>query len=334
LVRDMAVYVGASYQLGARAADRFGNPRSEPVALRSLTPGVVTVTDARVTAAAVGRGRVLMQASSGTATDTAYVSVPPPGRLVAWGWSGDEPGLTRLTLVNTDGSARRVILSTSARNHLTHPAWSPDGSRIVYQDASAPEYREQLHVTDTLGSGRPLLPNPAELPLSMQPAFSADGAALYFLGSRTWLHAAAIYRANPDGTGAQFLFAGVQPAPSPDGSRIAYVSGTTLFLRDVATGQASPVATDPELPRWAPSGDLIAFVSYPTGELRVVRPDGTGLRTVGPGFRTSGGVSWSPDGAWLVAAGSRGGLELIRVADGERLPLPATEDLVQPDWRP
>jgi len=329
-VRDTAVYIGAVYPLGEHAADRFGNTRPEAVNLTAATPTVIAIASGLVTAIGLGRGRILMQ--SGALADTAHVSVPPPGRLVAFGWGPDFGALTQLTLVNTDGSGRRLVLSTSAYNGSALPVWSPDGHQIIYQDWGANSHGE-LRITDTLGNWRVLLPSPLGFTQSLQAVYSADGSALYFFGSQQSTGQTGVYRAGVDGTDPQFLFPGLEPAPSPDGSRIAYLSGTSLFVRDLATGEARPIAPEPALPRWAPAGDLIAFV-WDNGQqiVNLVRPDGTALRTVGPGFHDLG-LSWSPDGTWLAVARSGGGLELIRVADGERLPIPAARDLSQPDWR-
>jgi hypothetical protein len=60
--------------------------------------------------------------------------------------------------------------------------------------------------------------------------------------------------------------------------------------------------------RWSPTGDWIAYEngswSTSVGErLNLVRPDGTGRRTIGTGI---GAVGWSPDGARLLVRGSAG----------------------------
>lgn len=331
-VHDTAIYVGASYRLSAHAADWLGNARTEAVTLSGITPTVIGVSSGRVTAVGVGRGRVVMRA--GGIADTAYVSVPPRGRLAAIGWAPDLSTVQVLTLLDTDGSARRMIDSKAGNNGNAIPEWTPDGVRLVVAGTGGGAQPEQLQEIDTLGNRRSILADPDDFSLAIQPAFSANGAALYFYGMRSSTGVAGIYRANADGSGSQFLFTGVQPAPSPDGSRVAYVSGTSLMVRDMATGQALPIARDPELPRWSPAGDLIAYVSYDgRADVHAVQPDGNGLRTIASGFHDPG-LSWSPDGKWLVAAQYGGGLELIRVADGERLPIPGTRDLTHPAWRP
>lgn len=323
---DTAVYVGSSYDLGARAADRFGNARAEAVTLTSLTPAVATVTDGRLTAQSLGRGRVLMQV--GTIRDTAYVSVPPPGRLVMFGWALDRSSMRRLTLINTDGSGRRLLFETPGDNGNANPIWTPDGSRVVFQETPSITSEAQLHVTDTLGNRQPFVSGVSQ---SLQAAASDD--SVYFYGAQGFAPAG-IFRVAAQGGTATFLFSGVQPGPSPDNSQVAHVVGDSLRVRDMTTAATRTIAAHPTFPRWSPAGDLIAFVSNDgDAEVRVVRPDATGLRVVGPGLHDRI-VSWSPDGAWLATARYEGGLELIRIADGERLPIAGTEDLFEPAWRP
>lgn len=326
---DTAVYVGSTYELGARAADQFGNPRSETVTFTSLTPTVVTVEAGRATAAGLGRGRIRMQAA--TVIDTAFVSVPPVGRLVSMGWSTGLEHVNRLTLVNTDGSARRVLLESHGVNGLALPTWTPDGAGIVIQQ-SGETFEGQLRAIDTLGGQRQFLTNQNDFERSIQPTFAGNGSALFFYGYQISSARDGIFRVGTDGLGATFLFAAVQPAPSPDATKVAYVSGDSLFVRDLASEVVTPLAFEPVLPRWSPAGDLIAYVSARTGAVHVIRPDGSEPRQLG-GTLYDLQVAWSPDGDWLAVSRSTGIMEIIRVSDGERLPIAGTWGLHQLSWR-
>ena len=77
-------------------------------------------------------------------------------------------------------------------------------------------------------------------------------------------------------------------------------------------------------PAWSPDGKWIAYISVPAGtsgdfELQIVHPDGSGVRTVHAGVTTMVGPAWSPDGR-TIAVGSRNGvndqIELVDVATG------------------
>ena len=331
-VPDTAVYVGRTYDLGAHAADRFGNARSELVTLADATPTVIHVTSSgQVTASGTGRGRVRMR--SGDITDSAWVSVPPHGRLAAFGWAPDLSTVNQLVLINTDGSDPVLLATTPGVIGTALPLWTPDGNALVFA-AAAGGGNGQLNIIDMMGAQRALLHAPGDFSKSVEPAFSSSARALYFFGTEDSTGQSGVFRASADGSGSTFMFPGVQPAPSPDGSHVAYVSDTLLMVRDMASGQATVIAANPVYPRWSPKGDLIAFVAYePFQQVQIVRPDGSGLRTIASGVHSLV-VSWSPDGAWLASAYWDGGLELIRVADGERLPIPGTSRLMQPTWRP
>src|SRR5206468_2291435 len=63
-------------------------------------------------------------------------------------------------------------------------------------------------------------------------------------------------------------------------------------------------------------------------------PDGSAERVFAPDQNFNLGLSWSPDGAWLIARAASS-LVLIRVADGLVLPLAFTVAYLQePAWRP
>lgn len=137
-----------------------------------------------------------------------------------------------------------------------------------------------------------------------------------------------IYLADMTGAAPRKLTDGpgdTQPAPSPDGARVAYVHktdqdwpGGELWVLDVATGEKRrlvdpadlvPKAEDDrpgvEAPRWSPSGDRIAFLkaTYGGGGFLLTADTGTGAVTAPPEpLFADFGYAWSPDGskiAWV-----------------------------------
>ncbi len=99
---------------------------------------------------------------------------------------------------------------------------------------------------------------------------------------------------------------------SPDGRRLVYTKpGRTNLLQilELETGQSSAL-TEGDAPAWSPDGNWIAFLRG-HASLHVIRPDGSGLRTLGrmdpppgvkfffpwPGFYR---VVWAPDSTALV----------------------------------
>jgi WD40-like Beta Propeller Repeat len=104
------------------------------------------------------------------------------------------------------------------------------------------------------------------------------------------------------------------PAPSPDGSRIAYVvdrgRGSEIVVADADLRRPRRVVPGPAhnySPAWSPDGRRIAFASDRSGnyELYVVGADGRGLRRLTRLGRSGYGSyspSWAPDGRRLVFA--------------------------------
>ena len=114
----------------------------------------------------------------------------------------------------------------------------------------------------------------------------------------------------------------MEPAFSPDGSRIAYVWMTegkrpTIFVRNVSGG--APVrltggTAGEDTPAWSPDGRTIAFFRYlyPEGSLMLI-PSGGGKEIRIGDFPGLGFLHWSPDGQWLIC-GVRSGRERSIVA--------------------
>jgi WD40-like Beta Propeller Repeat len=333
-VPDTAVYVGRRYALGASLADAYGNPDSGAVHIASMTPGVATVANDTVNAATLGRASLLITAASLPGSTFAFVSVPPEGRLVAFGWAPDRSALTQLTLVNTDATGRRVIGSTPGNDGTARPLWTPGGD-VAFEEAlhGGPA---TLQLVDTLGARRGRLDSTFTFDIAA--AFSTAPATLFFYGQPAQGGAAGIYEANADGSDPSFLVSGGEPAPSPDGSRLAFVQGflatDSLFVRDNLDGTRRAIASDVAAARWSPAGDWIAFIPHEQDSVTFVRPDGTDRHSIGYRFLDPSELSWSPDGVWVVVAGDAGGLVIIRAADGEMIPIPGTGDLLQASWHP
>ena len=113
---------------------------------------------------------------------------------------------------------------------------------------------------------------------------------------------------------------GIQPDPSPDGTRIAYAnvrairtvrwdgSGVTTIWESTNTSEFA------QMPTWSPDGSRIAFIKSDfsvaggVAYIMVVNADGTGERVVRT-FRTIPylHIDWSPDGSRIVYADKAAG---------------------------
>jgi Bacterial Ig-like domain (group 2)/WD40-like Beta Propeller Repeat len=340
-VSDTAVYAGASYDLRAALVDQWLSARPEVVSYVAETPTVATVSaSGTLKAEAIGRGTVT--ATAGGFTAVAQVSVVPEGTVAL----GEFAVPSHIYVVNLDGTGRRLLAETGAL-YGGASTWDPDGQTIVY------------HFTNNLGTHLRRIPfsGGADVPLltgalpfeeSAFPEFSADGDWVYFHGYTSSSVGGEIWRSHADGTALERVgpqggveSADVFPTPSPDGTRVAFFSNRghpermTLRILTLAGSSETELDIDGTQPRWSPLGDWIALHRRVLGQdaVWVVRPDGTEARRVSPaGARFFDfGLSWSPDGQWLIAIAEIG--PVLLGLNGAALPLHMESNAVYPAWR-
>jgi hypothetical protein len=106
------------------------------------------------------------------------------------------------------------------------------------------------------------------------------------------------------------------PAVSPDGSRIAFVSerdgNEEVYVADARSGEVRRLTRNrlpDRRPAWAPAGRRIAWQSGPPGEadVLVARADGRGRRPLVRGRGDDADPAWSPDGSRIAFSSNRGG---------------------------
>jgi gamma-glutamyltranspeptidase len=184
------------------------------------------------------------------------------------------------------------------------PAWTRDGSSIVFSSDRSGTYALWRVTVNADGSAG----IPARITSSVEPESSptlaADGTIAFVRGtgnaSRIWLRA-------PDGTERRFTTresTELDPALSPDGSRIAFIQptelGRSVIVHGVNDQRASTVNVDRNAERvvWAPAGDRLAFTAGGrTGGIYIAPPDG---RWTNLASTKHGDISWSPDGKTLA----------------------------------
>lgn len=185
------------------------------------------------------------------------------------------------------GDAVRVTNEGTGRMHFLHGV-SPDGATLAYVGVVPQPDGEWTPNVFTIPSagGHDTQLTDDEFP-DDGAEFSPDGAWLYFNSerSRTRPGHAQLFRMRLDGSGVEQLTSDERvnwfPHPSPDSSRVAYVSfppgtlghppdrdvilrvcdsggGYARDLRHLRGGQGTM-----NVPSWSPDGTRIAFVEYP-----------------------------------------------------------------------
>jgi len=318
-VRDTVLQVGASFGIGAYSADRFRNMRSQDAVTYLAIDTVATVNAAGTVQArqAVGRGTVVIRANG--FEDSTHFTVVPIAELTAV-YDGTD-GVSRIATLKLDGSSLRVL---GAIKQTAYPSHSPTEDLIAYEQ----EMNGGAGITLQTGTGSARVLVEAAPPWSGRyPAFSADGASIYFGGTvkyaTYWGYA--IWRVGVDGSGLTMVAttdAFTTPGLSSDGTRIAFSSGDGMFVQSIATGESVRVGRHGLFPSFSPDGQRIAYVDYDWGILTIAAVDGSSSRLMTQnGAYWDERVSWLPDGNWILRSRFHAPV-LVNVASGEEVRLP------------
>jgi TolB protein len=225
-----------------------------------------------------------------------------------------------IVVMDLDGAGLRPL--TADHSIALSPAWSPDGSLLLYTSYRAGG-GPRIYVQGA-GGGK-VYPVSGRAGNNTSPAYSPDGREIACTLSQDGNPE--IYLLDARGGSPRRLTTSraidTSPAWSPTGREIAFTSdrdGTPqVYVMDQSGGNVRRLTYEvgyTDSPAWSPKGDAIAFVSRTGGgfDIDVCRPDGTGLRTV-----VSGGSNenprWSPDGRHLVFASNREGGYALFVSD-------------------
>jgi Tol biopolymer transport system component len=201
-----------------------------------------------------------------------HPTLSPDGRQVAFAALGD------IYVVSTDGGTPINLTNDAALD--TDPAWSPDGTRLVYSSDKDSSHL-QLWVRDmTSGQARQVTR------LTTQPqgaAFSPDGTRIAFFNvDGMWRVAQMSVLDLASGAVTKIHDTLPQPGPptwSPDGTRIALANVAPLSARfREGTNQILTISTTGGADEWHAPTPLLGMDS-----------------------RGGGGPVWSPDGTKMAA---------------------------------
>jgi TolB protein len=124
----------------------------------------------------------------------------------------------------------------------------------------------------------------------------------------------------PGGETPSGLFFEVEPAWSPDGTRIAFASRRGGNFDIYVTGadgtgtrRVTSAGVDEASPTWSPDGSRIAYQRGNPSDIYVMNADGTGQRRLGRLEGHELDPAWSPDGRWIAYQLRRPGTPLAEI---------------------
>lgn len=246
----------------------------------------------------------------------------------AWAPDGRTLAFVRSTFRGSDWQfeihTRRIargaqrVTRPGSRDLDFSPSWSPDGSVIVFDRDLADEDTRSIYIVAPNGTGLRRLTRGYE---DDDAAWSPDGGRIAFARHPRntfvyWPGKARLMLMNPDGSNPRAFprgrgIAGREPAWSPDGRRLAFLSYRDRYGRSCDRERC-----------------------YAHAEVYVVRNDGTGLRRLTRTRADEGGPTWSPDGRSVAFARGQRIMRVPAAGGRERLVVRMPDTVSDPDWRP
>jgi TolB protein len=218
---------------------------------------------------------------TGLAEAPAVGTWSPDGKKLVFACSDNYPSGGVCT-INADGSSRTFV---EVANRITRPRWSADQSKFIAVSGGGcfaygcdPRY---IVIFNQDGSRAGGIVGPWD---DAYPAWSPDGTKIAFASTRDspypdtcgWYHREVetpctwdIYIANADGSGQTRITNTpdgneVEPDWSPDGSKLAFTSGSEIFTMNANGTNVSQLTNGGrnEQPAWSPDGRKIAFRTF------------------------------------------------------------------------
>jgi TolB protein len=207
-------------------------------------------------------------------------------------------------IMNDDGSGATAL--TLPVDQAFDPSWAPDGKQILF-NAYKGEVEASIYLMRADGSAVTRITHPPAGSIDIRPTTFAKQVAFVRMGGGS----ENIYRVNLDGSGETWVVSGRNPAASPGGTRLAYVSNGDIYEYNALTGQSVNLTNTPSTvesdPSYSPTGKQIAFAATSPGisGIYVMRADGTAVtRLTWSDVGSHELPKWSPDGKRIAFSGS------------------------------
>jgi len=218
------------------------------------------------------------------------------------------------------GAVAVTLLLAGCSNGISNgdPAWSPDGSKIAFDSKRGDNL--DIWVMNADGSNQIRLTETEAWDES--PAWSPDGSKIAFVSGLGDRGNCDIWVMNADGSNQTRLISSYCGGPgwspdagsawSPDGSKIAFVSGQQEGEGDICVVNADGSnqinltnnSAREEGPAWSPDGSKIAFAREQrvrgNYDICVMNADGSNQINLTNSSPQETGPAWSPDGSKIA----------------------------------
>jgi len=274
-------------------------------------------------------------------------------------YASTRTGVAQIYLTNL--LSDQAIAITNMPGGACQPAWSPDGTKLVFTSPCAikkDSYKgSSLYIINADGSN--LQPLPTAPGGDFEPAWSPDGKVIAFTSLRDGYMQIYSYKVD-DGSVRRLVETTVnQPARqsswSPDGKQIVYVyqrvTTYELWLMSSLGANEKQFFTSGDVlsnqyPVWSPDGKYILFSQYNVNKfafpnlftLKVGTASPSALQ-ISMGVLSVEDVDYAPGGGWIAyeSGGDRGYHVLYSTPSGAnqaRITEDVTFDDFDPAWRP
>ena len=300
---------------GYQVQVEFGIPESIGTAGTWTLTGVpvgqrtVVLTGVKGNCAAVGSLRREVVVVAGQAATASFdVACAPdfrPAGVIAYAKTGVDGSRRAIHVANADGAG--AVQVTDGMHFDSHPAWSPDGTRLAFTRLE--DGASAIYVVNADGSH---LQRRTVTGQAYFPAWSPDGTRIVYNDEN-----GLIYASEADGDWTIPVHLGFvdewsgHPAWAPDGGTIAFIKGSfdfgaSIYLMNADGSNLRPLVADPlvqyQSPRWSRDGQSVVAVAASLSadnfvaeqSIAIIRASGSAIT----GIATAAWVewpAWSPD---------------------------------------